>query len=371
MKNHFAADYSSILARIDQVDPIAYGKTRNYLDGSVTYLSPYIARGVISTKQVLENLLARGFQIQQMESLVKELCWRDYFQRLGQVRNLDLDIKFPQSPILHHEIPTAIVHAKSGIYTVDKAIQELYETGYMHNHCRMYTASLVCNIAQSHWFHPSKWMYYHLLDGDFASNACSWQWVAGANSSKKYYANQENINRFSGSIQTETFLDTTYEELENLNPPHALLVTQTLDLQTPLPEIEELQINHLVPTFVFNYYNLDPLWHKDEIGNRILLLDPAFFAAYPVSQKCIDFIIDLSKNIPNIQLYVGSFETLQSQYNLTSIYFKEHPLNTGYVGMEEPRDWISEEVSGYFPSFFSYWKKVEKQLKISIQTTDS
>lgn len=367
MNNRFVTDYSSILAGINRIDPIAYGNTRNYHDGSVTYLSPYISRGVISTKQVFENLLARGFEIQQMESLIKELCWRDYFQRIGQVRNLDEDIKFPQNPVLHHEIPSAIVNAKTGINEIDKAIQGLYDSGYMHNHCRMYTASLVCNIARSYWFTPSKWMYYHLLDGDFASNACSWQWVSGTNSSKKYLANQENINRFTGSNQTGTYLDTSYEELEILYPPNSLLATQTFSLQTPLPTIEELQINNLVPTFVYNYYNLDPCWHKDEIGNRILLLDPAFFSAYPVGQKCIDFIIDLSKNIPTIQLYIGSFKTLQSQYNVTNIYFKEHPLNTDYVGIEEPRDWITEEVSGYFPSFFSYWKKVEKQLNIQIK----
>jgi deoxyribodipyrimidine photo-lyase len=286
------------------------------------------------------------------------------------VRNLEKEIKFPQTEVEHREIPLSVVNAQTGIQALDQAIQQLYTHGYMHNHLRMYTAAVVTNIGKAHWFLPSKWMYYHLLDGDFASNACSWQWVAGANSSKKYFANQENINRFSGSTQSETFLDTSYEELEILNPPHALLLTQTLNLQTPLPTIDELQINVQIPTFVYNYYNLDPLWHIDEIGNRILLIDPAFFSAYPVSQKCIEFIIDLSKNIPNIQLYVGSFESLQSHYNLTSIYFKEHPLNTGYVGIEEPRDWISEDVSGYFPSFFSYWKKVEKQLKISNQRNE-
>ena len=50
----------------------------------------------------------------------------------------------------------------------------------MHNHLRMYTASITSVIAKAHWLNPSKWMYYHLLDGDLASNSCSWQWVAGS-----------------------------------------------------------------------------------------------------------------------------------------------------------------------------------------------
>ena len=71
----------------------------------------------------------------------------------------------------------------------------------------MYIASIVCNIAKSHWKLPSKWFYYYLLDGDLASNNLSWQWVCGANSSKKYYANQENINKFCFTKQKNTFLD--------------------------------------------------------------------------------------------------------------------------------------------------------------------
>jgi deoxyribodipyrimidine photo-lyase len=44
------------------------------------------------------------------------------------------------------------------------------------------------------------------------------------------------------------------------------------------------------------------------------------------------------------------------------MYFKEHPLNQGYSGIEEPRDWISTEITGYFPSFFAYWKSLNKEL---------
>ena len=84
---------------------------------------------------------------------------------------------------------------------------------------RMYIASVCCNISNSHWLHPSKWMYYNLLDGDLASNNLSWQWVAGSFSNKKYYANQENINKFFQSSQKNTFLDIDYSEFKNLTIP--------------------------------------------------------------------------------------------------------------------------------------------------------
>lgn len=61
---------------------------------------------------------------------------------------------------------------------------------------------LTCTIAQPHWLNPARWMNCHLLDGDLASNMLSWQWVASSFSSKKYYANQENINKYIGSFDS-------------------------------------------------------------------------------------------------------------------------------------------------------------------------
>lgn len=360
MEIQFPTEYHSILDSLNRVDPIKYGRTRNYVNGNVTYLSPYISRGVISTKQVLELVLTKGIKISQIESFVKELCWRDYFQLVGQTRNLNQDIRQPQQPIFNYEIPSAIINCQTGITGIDQAIEQLYHNGYMHNHCRMYVASVVCNVAKSHWLHPAQWMYYHLLDGDWASNACSWQWVAAANSSRKYFANQENINKYTNTNQVNTFLDKTYAELERMETPHQLLSTQKITLETVLPVSEHLNIDDTICTFIYNYYNLDPLWHASERGNRILLLEPDLFAQFPVSKTCIDFVIELSKNIPNIQVYVGSFESLVQAFPIKNCYFKEHPLNVHYVGIEEPRDWITDRVSGYYPSFFCYWKKVER-----------
>jgi deoxyribodipyrimidine photo-lyase len=67
---------------MDRIDPILYGKTRNFIDGAVTYLSPYVSRGVISTKFVLENILNRGYHPNGIEKFVQELAWRDYWQQV-------------------------------------------------------------------------------------------------------------------------------------------------------------------------------------------------------------------------------------------------------------------------------------------------
>jgi deoxyribodipyrimidine photo-lyase len=364
MENIFETDYAAILKKLDAINPVKYAQSRNYINGQVNYLSPYISRGVISTKQVLDSLLEKGYSSNQMESLIQQLCWRDYFQRIAQNKDINQEIKQVQENVAHHAIPLSITEGRTGIQAIDQSIETLFESGYMHNHSRLYLAALTCNLAKSHWYHPAKWMYYHLLDGDWASNACSWQWVAGTNSSKKYYANQENINKYTASQQRKTYLDTSYEVLPEMEIPASLKAIHAFDFEMELPETLNINIVPDQPTFIYNYYNLDPMWHKDAPGNRILLIEPEFFQNYPVSKKCIDFMIALSKNIKDLQIYVGSFQSFTTEYKETTIYYKEHPLNIGYVGVQEERDWIANDVVGYFPSFFAYWKKVKKHQKL-------
>lgn len=69
---------------MDNVNPVQYAKTRNFIDGAVTYLSPYISRGVISVKQVMETVFQKGYKSYQIEKFLQELAWREYFQRVWQ-----------------------------------------------------------------------------------------------------------------------------------------------------------------------------------------------------------------------------------------------------------------------------------------------
>lgn len=89
-------------------------------------------------------------------------------------------------------------------------------------------------------------------------------------------------------------------------------------------------------------------------------MEPSFFNENPVNQRCIDFVIALTKNIDAINIFVGEFSALQQRVSPGNVVFKEHPTNSHYQGKEEPRDWLSS-VQGYFPSFFAYWKKCKKE----------
>jgi len=369
----FPTDYRSILKRIDEINPKQYGRTRNFVSGAVSYLSPYISRGVISVKQIQESILRKVYDPATIEKFLQELAWREYFQRVWQAKGDALlrDMKQPQSNVLHSEMIDSIEQANTGITAIDGLITDFYKTGYLHNHVRMYVASMACNIGGAHWSTPSQWMYYHLLDGDVASNACSWQWVAGAFSSKKYYCNQENINRYTHSSQHHTFLDRPVESLATISVPDQLRNISKPLLTIELPTAKTLNLDITKPTLIYNSYNLDPLWRKEEDVNRVLLLEPSHFQKFPVGKKVLDFVLRLSDNISEIQPMVGEVAELKGMYQGSelgdaALISKEHPAFTHYPGTKDSREWIYPTVTGYYPSFFSFWKKCEKQLHQSI-----
>ena len=354
--------YTKILEQIQTIDPIKYGKTRNYINGSVTKLSPYISRGMISTKQIMDSLLEK-YTFNQCERFFQQLAWRDYFQRVAQHHtSLELvGVKNNQQQAAFSEIPVSVLTHTTGITAIDEGISKLYSDGWMHNHVRMYVASIVCNVAKTNWQIPSKWMYYHLFDADYAANFLSWQWVCGAFSSKLYYANQENINKYAATNDQNTFVDVDYEAFPNMDVPHALKNRTNLTLKTVLPQIQKVEIELDKPVLLYNYYNIDPAWHSAENVNRILILEPSHFDRFPISEKNLQFFIELSKNIPQIQIFVGEFSELSAQLGPSAKFiFKEHPLFQHYEGQKEDRDWMFPEITGLYSSFFKFWQAVTK-----------
>ena len=89
------------------INPAKYASTRNHQDGAVTYLSPYISRGVISTRQIYEHIKRIDLTWYKKEKLIQELAWRDYWQQvwIDKKEGIFKDIKNKQSPIANHEIP--------------------------------------------------------------------------------------------------------------------------------------------------------------------------------------------------------------------------------------------------------------------------
>ncbi len=190
-------------AALQKIEPEHYAKTRNTLDGAVTYLSPYIRHGVLSLAEVRDTALSMVQQPDQASKLVAELGWRDYFQRVyDKLGNGPWQDREPYktgflAEAYADELPEDIREGSTGLACIDAFSRELAETGYLHNHVRMWLAAYVVHWRRVKWQAGARWFLTHLLDGDPASNNLSWQWVASTFSHKPYFFNRQNLERYS------------------------------------------------------------------------------------------------------------------------------------------------------------------------------
>jgi len=356
-------DYTGVLSLLGRVDVQAYGRTRNYLDGAVSRLSPYLSRGVLTLPQVRDAVLSRH-SFTDAYRFIYELAWREYFQRMWWEwgDRIFEDFKQPQHAA-HAECLQSVLEGSTGIEVLDRGVQELYATGYLHNHVRMYLASVVCNIGRAHWRASARWMYYHLLDGDLASNMLSWQWVAGTFSAKKYYCNQDNINQYSRTSQHGTFLDCPYEVLPHLPVPDQLKATGQPELNPALPA-SSARLDPAKPLLLYNSYALDPLWRKDIDANRVLLLEPSHFQRFPVSGRVMNFVLALAKCVPGIQVMTAEVADIPDLEKFPGIFSKAHPAFGHYPGVKDEPVWMFPEAR-LGNSFTAFWKSCEKTLNLT------
>jgi len=371
---NFTTNYLDILAKLQQFNPVEYSKSRNFLDGRVSFLSPYLTHGVLSLKEVLESVLSK-YSFNTVEKFIFELAWKEYFQRVWENKEDQIfsDLKTTQTNVESYNFPKNIFDANLEIKVLNQAVKDLYQFGYIHNHARMWLASIVCNLGRYHWGLPAKWFYYHLLDGDLASNSLSWQWVAGSFSSKKYYANQDNLNKYSKTTQHNTFIDVDYFKISKISRSSTLS-----------PELSELEINlktDLSPKnlqsltslkilskqslasnlFVFHPWMLSPNIKVDPKAQSILFLEKSHFEKFPISNKRLQFILNLSSNLNLVGVYVGEIADLQDKCIITQFYPAIKHWSRYPKIQILSRQYMFENVDKYFGSFFGYWKKCLKQ----------
>ncbi|MCY7312925.1 MAG: deoxyribodipyrimidine photolyase [Pseudoxanthomonas sp.] len=221
MHETFAPTLAAAQARIAAVQPAAFARTRNALDGAVSGLSPYITHGLVTLSDVLAGVTARH-ALGVQHKFVYELGWRAYFRHVWQHRGEDMLRSLHEGPlpdaVYVRELPADIRQACTGVPVVDEAVRTLYATGMLHNHARMWLASYVVHVRKVHWRTGADWMYGHLLDGDLASNHLSWQWVAGTGSSKPYLFNADNVARYAPASwhSPGSVIDPSYEALDRI-----------------------------------------------------------------------------------------------------------------------------------------------------------
>lgn len=221
-------------AALEKLDPVRYAKSRNFFNGKVTRLSPYIRYGVLSLAEVRDVAIATVQNPDDAEKLIQELGWRDYWQRLyaekgdGIWKDQEEYKTGYAAKVYALELPADVERGTTGMVCIDSFSREMQETGYLHNHARMWMAAYLVHWRHIRWQVGAKWFLQHLLDGDPASNNLSWQWVASTFSHKPYFFNRENLEKYTNGVYCQACplygkcdFEGSYEELEQRLFPKA------------------------------------------------------------------------------------------------------------------------------------------------------
>ncbi len=214
------------LNALRSISPARYGKTRNYLNGAVTHLSPYIRHGILTLTEVRNAALDHVDAPNLAGALIKELGWRAYFQAVYRIVGRDVwtDLEAYKTGLAAESyadsVPEDVQQGITGLACIDAFSRQLRQTGYLHNHARMWLAAYLVHWRRVRWQAGARWFLTHLLDGDPASNNLSWQWVASTFSHKPYIFNRQNLERFAGDqycrdcpLKGHCELDAEYESL--------------------------------------------------------------------------------------------------------------------------------------------------------------
>ncbi len=212
-----------------------YASQRNYdlgpeKRGNVSILSPYIRRRLVTEEEVVRAALA-AHSPDEAEKYVQEVFWRTYWKGWLEHRpEVWIDYKRGRDAALasldrrQTKAVTAAEEGRTGIECFDAWARELIETGYLHNHARMWFASIWIFTLHLPWQIGADFFLRHLLDGDPASNTLGWRWVAGLHTKGKHYAAQGwNVAKFTHQRFHPGNLNETADPLEETFDAGAVL----------------------------------------------------------------------------------------------------------------------------------------------------
>ena len=186
-----------------------YSKLRNFDFGpekrsNISCLSPYITHGIINEQEVIQKALSK-FSFSKNEKFIQEVLWRTYWKGWLELRpNVWADYLIELNKIKNefrdNKDYIAAIEGKTKIDCFNEWVKELKENNYLHNHTRMWFASIWIFTLELPWQLGAEFFMQHLYDGDAASNTLGWRWVAGVQTQGKHYlASEWNIKKFTNN----------------------------------------------------------------------------------------------------------------------------------------------------------------------------
>jgi hypothetical protein len=188
-----------------QKDILSYSKNRNYDFGperrsNVSVLSKYISHRVINEYDVIGSALS-SYPLSKIEKYIQEVFWRIYWKGWLEHRPMVWSdyLSYTYSDNNNTDYNNAI-EGTTGIACFDSWVAELKDKNYLHNHTRMWFASIWIFTLNLPWQLGANFFMRHLFDGDSASNTLSWRWVAGLQTVGKHYlATASNISKYTNN----------------------------------------------------------------------------------------------------------------------------------------------------------------------------
>ena len=186
-----------------------YSKLRNFDFGpenrkNISGLSPYITHGVINEKEVIEKSLSK-FSFSKNEKFIQEVLWRTYWKGWLELRptvwtDYLIELDKIREEFKNNQNYLNAIEGKTSIECFNYWVTELKENNYLHNHARMWFASIWIFTLELPWQLGAEFFMQHLYDGDSASNTLGWRWVAGVQTQGKHYlASEWNIKKFTNN----------------------------------------------------------------------------------------------------------------------------------------------------------------------------
>ena len=186
-----------------------YSRLRNFDYGpnnrsNISCLSPYITHGVVSELEIIKKSLNK-FSFSKNEKFIQEVLWRTYWKGWLELRpavwtDYLNELKKIREEFIDNADYKKAIEGNTNIECFNEWVNELKESNYLHNHARMWFASIWVFTLKLPWQLGAEFFLKHLYDGDAASNTLGWRWVAGIQTQgKNYLASEWNIKKFTNN----------------------------------------------------------------------------------------------------------------------------------------------------------------------------
>ena len=247
-----------------------YSKLRNFDFGpdkrsNVSCLSPYITHGVLNEVEIIKKSLAK-YSFNKNEKFIQEVLWRTYWKGWLELRpsvwsDYIISLNSIREKYKENINYLRAIEGKTNIECFDEWVKELKTHNYLHNHTRMWFASIWIFTLDLPWQLGAEFFLKHLYDGDAASNTLGWRWVAGIQTQGKHYlASEWNIKKFTNNRFQNIKLnenappkmaDKTYSIIKNdfvnptLNEDKTLIIFEN-SLSFEISNLKEFKFNKII-----------------------------------------------------------------------------------------------------------------------------